>query len=166
MRGCLAINDTDGMCTACCRAVDAAPTMDGTGPMEAIIKARVLVLHTSLQIGSFWETWPGIFNIAKWQVWAASDGTISLSYRNPNDFVIGFCTDLWKSGTNGHISQYMCWPPFTEIVEPVMKRLSSRTRNQTARAISAGSPRRPTGTVETIFSSTFSGTAATMSVST
>ena len=34
--------------------------------------------------------------------------------------------------------QYMCWPPFTESVEPVMKSASSATRNKTVRAMFLG----------------------------
>ena len=59
----------------------------------------------------------------------------------------------------------MCCPPFTLIVEPVMKPASSAHRNTTARAISSAWPSRPTGIFATIFSSTSGGTAATMSVS-
>ena len=62
-------------------------------------------------------------------------------------------------------AQYMCWPPLIDIVDPVMKPASSEARNETARAISSAWPRRPTGIRATIFSSTFSGTAATISVS-
>jgi predicted MFS family arabinose efflux permease len=61
--------------------------------------------------------------------------------------------------------QYMCWPPLTDSVEPVMKPLSSSTRYSTALAISSAWPRRPTGILATIFSSTWAGTARTMSVS-
>ena len=62
--------------------------------------------------------------------------------------------------------QYMWWPPLTEIVEPVMKSASSAIRKSTARAMSSARPRRPTGMEATIFSSTASGTARTISVST
>ena len=56
-------------------------------------------------------------------------------------------------------------PPFAEIVEPVMKPASSEARNTTQRAISSGSPRRPTGICGMMRSlSTFSGTARTISV--
>ena len=61
--------------------------------------------------------------------------------------------------------QYMCWPPLIDIVDPVTKPPSSEARKLTPRAISLAWPRRPTGIFATIFSSTFSGTAATMSVS-
>ena len=61
--------------------------------------------------------------------------------------------------------QYMCCPPLIESVEPVMKPMSSSTRNSTPLAISLACPSRPTGMVAMIFSSTFSGTARTMSVS-
>ena len=61
-------------------------------------------------------------------------------------------------------SQYMCWPPLTESVEPVMKSASSATRNSTAREMSSGLPRRPTGIRAMIFVTTSAGTARTMSV--
>lgn len=61
--------------------------------------------------------------------------------------------------------QYMCCPPLMLMVEPVTKAASSAVRKATPRAISSAWPSRPTGTPATIFSSTFSGTAATMSVS-
>ena len=57
------------------------------------------------------------------------------------------------------------WPPLAEIVEPVMKPASSEARNTTQRAISSGSPRRPTGICGMMRSfSTFSGMARTISV--
>ena len=56
------------------------------------------------------------------------------------------------------------WPPLAEITEPVMKPASSEDRKATQRAISSGSPRRPTGIWAMIDSRTFSGTAMTMSV--
>src|SRR5438874_12130882 len=62
--------------------------------------------------------------------------------------------------------QYMCWPPLTDSVEPVMKSASSATRNSTVREMSSALPRRPTGIRATIFSSTSFGTARTISVST
>src|SRR5690606_29347368 len=62
--------------------------------------------------------------------------------------------------------QYMCWPPLTDTVEPVTKLARSSTRNITAWAMSSAVPSRPTGIVAMIFSSTLSGTARTMSVST
>src|SRR5947209_7847192 len=62
-------------------------------------------------------------------------------------------------------TQYMCWPPLIDKVEPVMKPASSATRNTTPRAISSALPSRPTGILATIFSSTGAGTAETMSVS-
>ena len=36
-------------------------------------------------------------------------------------------------------------PPFTEIVDPVMKSASSAVRNNTARAMTSARPSRPTG---------------------
>src|SRR6476646_7812630 len=39
----------------------------------------------------------------------------------------------------------MCWPPFTDNVEPVMKPASSATRNSTVRAMSSALPSRPPG---------------------
>src|SRR5689334_16329897 len=62
-------------------------------------------------------------------------------------------------------AQYMCWPPLIDKVDPVMKPASSAIRNSTPRAISSALPRRPTGILATIFSSTLGGTAETMSVS-
>ena len=62
--------------------------------------------------------------------------------------------------------QYMCCPPLTDIVDPVMKSASSATRKATARAMSSALPSRPTGILAMIFWSTSSGTARTMSVST
>ena len=56
------------------------------------------------------------------------------------------------------------WPPFAEMVEPVMKPAPSDARNTTQRAISSASPRRPTGIWAMINSRTFSGTAMTISV--
>jgi hypothetical protein len=47
------------------------------------------------------------------------------------------------------------WPPLAEMVEPVMKPASSEARNTTQRAISAGSPRRPTGIWAMMDSRTF-----------
>ena len=56
-------------------------------------------------------------------------------------------------------------PPLTVSVEPVMKPASSAARNTTARAISSGSPRRPTAMCGMIcLSSTSCGTAFTISV--
>lgn len=56
-------------------------------------------------------------------------------------------------------------PPFAVIVEPVMKPASSEARKTTQRAISSGSPSRPTGICGMIRSaSTFSSIALTISV--
>jgi hypothetical protein len=56
-------------------------------------------------------------------------------------------------------------PPLAVIVEPVMKPASSDARNTTQRAISLGSPRRPTGICgRMFFSMTSAGTALTISV--
>jgi hypothetical protein len=60
--------------------------------------------------------------------------------------------------------QTIYWPPLADIVDPVMNPDSSEARNTTQRAISSGSPRRPAGIWATIVSSTFSGTARTISV--
>src|SRR5207248_9975303 len=68
--------------------------------------------------------------------------------------------------TPTHDPQYMCWPPFTDNVEPVMKSASSATRNNTVRAMPSALTRPPTGMRATIFSSTSFGTARTISVST
>jgi hypothetical protein len=56
------------------------------------------------------------------------------------------------------------WPPLAEMVEPVMNPASSEARKTTQRAISSGSPRRPTGICAMMLSRTFSGTAITISV--
>ena len=56
-------------------------------------------------------------------------------------------------------------PPLAEIVAPVMKPASSEARKATQRAISSGSPRRPTGICGMMrSSSTFWSIALTMSV--
>ncbi len=56
-------------------------------------------------------------------------------------------------------------PPFAESVEPVMKPASSEARKTTQRAISSGSPSRPTGISGRMrFSRTSCGTARTISV--
>lgn len=56
-------------------------------------------------------------------------------------------------------------PPLAEMVEPVMKPASSEARNTTQRAISSGSPRRPTGICGMMRSArTFSSMALTISV--
>ncbi len=56
-------------------------------------------------------------------------------------------------------------PPLADRVEPVMKPASSEARNTTQRAISSGSPSRPTGICGMIRSvRTFSGIARTISV--
>ena len=61
--------------------------------------------------------------------------------------------------------QLKYWPPLAEMVDPVMKPASSDARNTTQRAISSGSPNRPTGICGMIRSfSTFSSMARTMSV--
>ena len=62
--------------------------------------------------------------------------------------------------------QYMCWPPLMLSVDPVMKSASSEVRKTTPRAMSCAVPSRPIGMRSTIRSSTRSGTARTMSVST
>ncbi len=57
------------------------------------------------------------------------------------------------------------WPPLALIVDPVMKPASSEARKTTQRAISSGSPRRPTGISGMMRSfSTFSSMARTISV--
>src|SRR5450755_3793918 len=62
-------------------------------------------------------------------------------------------------------NQTMYCPPLIESVEPVMAPAWSAARNTTARAISSGSPRRPTGiSGRMLFSSTSFGTACTISV--
>src|ERR1700688_1990406 len=51
----------------------------------------------------------------------------------------------WLHRHRGGSAQIMFWPPSADIVEPVMKPASSDARNATVRAISYGSPSRPTG---------------------
>ena len=63
------------------------------------------------------------------------------------------------------LAQYICCPPLIDRVDPVTKPASSLHRKATPRAISSAWPRRPTGILATIFSSTGAGTAATISVS-
>ena len=64
-----------------------------------------------------------------------------------------------------HLDQTKNCAPLAEMVEPLMKPASSATRNETQRAISSGSPRRPAGICGMITSfRTFSGTAITISV--
>lgn len=72
---------------------------------------------------------------------------------------------VWQTRQCGFPPQYICCPPLIDIVDPVTKPASSAIRNNTPRAISSALPKRPTGIFATIFSSTFGGTAATMSVS-
>src|SRR5262249_48918982 len=56
-------------------------------------------------------------------------------------------------------------PPLAVSVEPVMKLASSEARNRTQRAISSGSPSRPSGICGRMFFSSCSlGTALTISV--
>ena len=63
------------------------------------------------------------------------------------------------------VDQTMYCPPFAVSVEPVMKPASSDARKTTQRAISSGSPRRPSGICgRMFFSSTSFGTALTISV--
>ncbi len=67
--------------------------------------------------------------------------------------------------STGRLAQAKNWPPLADIVDPVMKPASSPARKTAMRAISSGSPRRPTGICGIIRSfSTFSGTASTISV--
>ena len=62
-------------------------------------------------------------------------------------------------------SYTITWPPFTDSVEPVMNPASSEARKTTQRAISSGSPSRPSGICGRIlFSITSCGTAFTISV--
>jgi hypothetical protein len=56
-------------------------------------------------------------------------------------------------------------PPLTGRLAPVTKPASSAARNATARAISPGRPRRPTGTLSTMPARTSSGIAITIAVS-
>lgn len=100
------------------------------------------------------------------------------------DQAIKSIADIGANGRNGRIAQQKTalqgapfknplnrrdqtknCPPLAEIVDPVMKPASSEARNTTQRAISSGSPRRPTGICGIMRSfSTFSGTARTISV--
>jgi len=72
---------------------------------------------------------------------------------------------LWRFGPSDENRQTKNCPPLAEIVDPVMKPASSEARKVTIRAISSGSPRRPTGICGMIRSfSTFSSMARTISV--
>ena len=63
------------------------------------------------------------------------------------------------------LAQAMYWPPLALSVEPVMNPASSLAKNATQRAISSGSPSRPTGICGRILAlSTSAGTALTISV--
>ncbi len=62
--------------------------------------------------------------------------------------------------------QPMYWPPLIARFAPVIQRARSSTKKPTAKAISSGSPKRPTGICATILLRTSSGTAITMSVPT
>jgi hypothetical protein len=71
--------------------------------------------------------------------------------------------NLISSRSSPHQTIYC--PPLIVSVEPVMAPAWSAARNTTARAISSGSPRRPTGiNGRMLFSSTSFGTACTISV--
>ena len=59
---------------------------------------------------------------------------------------------------------HMYCPPLTEKIWPVMKPESGSARNSTVRAISSGSPSRPTGIFAITLSRASCGTAATISV--
>ncbi len=62
--------------------------------------------------------------------------------------------------------QPMYWPPLIARLAPVIQHARSSAKKPTAKAISSGSPRRPTGICATILLRTSSGTAITMSVPT
>ena len=69
------------------------------------------------------------------------------------------------AGLSGFRDQPKNCAPLALIVEPEMKPASSEARNTTQRAISSGSPRRPTGICGMMRSfSTFSSMARTISV--
>ena len=62
-------------------------------------------------------------------------------------------------------NQFICWPPFTARLAPVMKPASSEHRNATSAATSSGLPRRPAGICGRIFVSRIScGIAVTIFV--
>ncbi len=67
-------------------------------------------------------------------------------------------------GSAGQPAQPMCMPPLQEKSAPVEKPLSSLASQVTMEPISSGVPRRLTGMVATIFSSTSGLMALTMSV--
>ena len=70
--------------------------------------------------------------------------------------------EAWVSRYTPHV---MYWSPLAEMVEPVMKPASSEARNTAQRAISSGSPRRPTGICGTMRSDrTLGSIARTISV--
>ena len=103
---------------------------------------------------------------------AVSTNSVSLSFSSPSpNFnptpLMPYNITLIPADFHGREAhQYMCCPPFTESVEPVMKSASSATRNKTVRAMSSALPSRPTGIRAMIFSRTSAGTARTISVST
>lgn len=72
-----------------------------------------------------------------------------------------------KFTTNNHTIQnvYIYKPPVTSSTEPVTYELAGEQRNSTASASSSGFPKRPIGILSFIFTSTFSGTLATIGVS-
>ena len=80
---------------------------------------------------------------------------------------LGFTKALAQEGARAGITVNAICPGYigTEMVDPVMKPASSDARNTTVRAISDGSPRRPTGICGMMRSfSTFSSIALTISV--
>ena len=84
----------------------------------------------------------------------------------PNaDFLMLGCEPEASLEARTSMAHAMYWPPLIDSVEPVMKPPSSEARKTTARPISSGVPRRPTGICGMIFVFSTSGSiACTISV--
>src|SRR5215218_8255835 len=84
----------------------------------------------------------------------------------PNaDFLMLRCEPEASLEARTSMAHAMYWPPLIDSVEPVMKPPSSEARKTTARPISSGVPRRPTGICGMIFVFSTSGSiACTISV--
>jgi|GEM_PF-6183537 len=98
----------------------------------------------------------------------ASDGRSSVSYLR-----VRCIEDMGRASARVEADRHdariltqksMKYPPFTGIFAPVMKPASSAARKSTVRAISRGSPRRPTGMLAMIWLRISSGTAWTRAV--
>ena len=106
---------------------------------------------------------------ARWPAWMPPAISIWESTQPPKISPLGFASAGMASVRvvrspcgciDMAVPQTMLCPPFADIVEPVMKPASSDARNSTVRAISCGSPRRPTGIRGRMFLATTSGLIA------